>query len=115
MKFRYDDPSSSGAAPVAQFAAAQADVAAALGVANLHIDPAVGAGAGAGAGAASPAAPPASPPRERIKIRPQAGVQGSDAGTATTRASGPPGNASASKDAGSGGAGFVASMERLDA
>lgn len=116
MKFRYDDPSSSGAAPVAQFAAAQADVAAALGVANLHIDPAVGAGEGVGAASpAAPPAPPASPPRERIKIRPQAGVQGSDAGTATTRASGPPGNASASKDAGSGGAGFVASMERLDA
>jgi tryptophan 2,3-dioxygenase len=117
MKFRYDDPSSSGAAPVAQFAAAQADVAAALGVANLHIDdPAVRAAvAGAGAAAAAAAAPAASPPRERIKIRPQAGVQGSDAGTATTRAAGPPGDASASKDAGSGGAGFVASMERLDA
>jgi tryptophan 2,3-dioxygenase len=85
MKFRYDEPSSSGAAPVAQFAAAQAEVPAAVGmpaaVALLKIDQGA-AGTAAAAGAAEAPAVPGSaaapisalrqptPPRERNKIRP---------------------------------------------
>ena len=95
MKFRYDDPSSSGSSPVAQFAQAQAQVVTAMG--GMRVDVAAATAGGGGSCV--------SPPRERFKIREPESAGGSGS-TASTRAVGAP--------AESGSAAFVASMEEPD-